>query len=327
MKRFLSIIALALFIFSCDDGAKKQKKSSLPQSGGTLNKLTIVTTNELWNGNVGDTARDIFARSVYGLPQEEPIFDLKQMLPKAFHEFVKKSRTYVEIQLGKEKGVNYVTDVYASPQTSIVVTGQTKEEIISVLKENANDMLARLRQTELDYKVNQINKNPFDQSEAITNAFDIDLSVLFNYRLAVDKENFMWLRKEIKNGQMNLMIYELPKNYIKNDSLAITNIVKMRDSIGQKYIPGQTEGSYMITEKAFTPFMQATKVSGMDAYETRGTWDVKNDFMAGPFVNYVINDDKNNRQLVIEGFTYAPQINKRDFMFELEAIAKSLQVK
>ena len=45
--------------------------------------------------------------------------------------------------------------------------------------------------------------------------------------------------------------------------------------------------------------------------------------MAGPFVNYMIEDNTNNRWLVIEGFVFAPSVNKRDYMFELETIIKS----
>ena len=48
--------------------------------------------------------------------------------------------------------------------------------------------------------------------------------------------------------------------------------------------------------------------------------------MAGPFINYTIIDKKNNRLVIFEGFTYAPSVNKRDFLFELEAIAKSMKI-
>ena len=136
----------------------------------------------------------------------------------------------------------------------------------------------------------------------------------------------MWLRKDIKNGDLNLMIYQLPYNTIKKDSLTIQNIVKLRDSIGKAHIPGAVENSYMITEANFSPFVKSTTVANLPAIETRGIWDVKGDFMAGPFINYIIEDKANNRQIVLEGFTYAPQINKRDFMFELEAIIRSLKV-
>ena len=47
--------------------------------------------------------------------------------------------------------------------------------------------------------------------------------------------------------------------------------------------------------------------------------------MAGPFLTYIINDKPNNRKLVVEGFTFAPATEKRDYMFELEAILKTLR--
>ena len=46
--------------------------------------------------------------------------------------------------------------------------------------------------------------------------------------------------------------------------------------------------------------------------------------MAGPFLTYIINDKENNRKLILEGFVFAPATKKRDYMFELEAILKSV---
>ena len=82
----------------------------------------------------------------------------------------------------------------------------------------------------------------------------------------------------------------------------------------------------MITEKAFSPFLTTTTIANLPAIETRGIWDAKGDWAAGPFVNYVIDDKANNRQLVLEGFVYYPNSEKRDYMFELEAMIKSLKV-
>jgi hypothetical protein len=48
--------------------------------------------------------------------------------------------------------------------------------------------------------------------------------------------------------------------------------------------------------------------------------------MAGPFINYVIEDKLNNRLIVAEGFTFAPSIEKRDHVFELEAIIRSIKI-
>lgn len=99
----------------------------------------------------------------------------------------------------------------------------------------------------------------------------------------------------------------------------------MRDSIGESYIPGREEGMYMITEKAYAPYVFDSELAGRKAIETKGMWEVKDFFMAGPFINYIVEDKPNDRLLVLEGFTFAPSTNKRDYMFELEAILKTLR--
>ena len=48
--------------------------------------------------------------------------------------------------------------------------------------------------------------------------------------------------------------------------------------------------------------------------------------MAGPFVNYMINDSVQKRIIVIEGFAFAPSVSKRDYMFELNTILSTFKL-
>jgi len=48
--------------------------------------------------------------------------------------------------------------------------------------------------------------------------------------------------------------------------------------------------------------------------------------MAGPFLNYAVKDTVNNRFLILEGFTFAPSVKKRNLQFELESILKSARI-
>ena len=59
--------------------------------------------------------------------------------------------------------------------------------------------------------------------------------------------------------------------------------------------------------------------------ELRGLWNVKGDFMGGPFVSYAILDTNHNKILYLEGFVYAPKYNKRNYIKRLEAILLSLK--
>lgn len=99
----------------------------------------------------------------------------------------------------------------------------------------------------------------------------------------------------------------------------------MRDSIGNMYVHGQEPGTYMVTEEAYSPYLFMTSFQDKRAFETRGNWEMANDFMGGPFLNYAIRDDKNKCYLIIEGFIYSPSSPKRDLIIELESIIKSVQ--
>ena len=80
-----------------------------------------------------------------------------------------------------------------------------------------------------------------------------------------------------------------------------------------------------MTEKAFSPYVSPVVIAGKMAVEVKGIWEMNGYPMAGPFLSYIINDEANDRKLVIEGFTFAPSTEKRDYMFELEAILKSVK--
>ncbi|CAN0603487.1 unnamed protein product [Ectocarpus sp. 12 AP-2014] len=148
------------------------------------------------------------------------------------------------------------------------------------------------------------------------------------YRVGREEDNFVWIDRQIQKGNMNIIAYTMPWDSFKNDSTFVQDIVKMRDSIGGLYIGGEDvpgKKNHMITEKAFSPYVFPAEVSGKKAAEVRGIWEMSAYPMAGPFLTYIINDKENNRKLVLEGFVFAPATKKRDYMFELEAILKSVQ--
>ena len=146
------------------------------------------------------------------------------------------------------------------------------------------------------------------------------------YEYVMRRKNFIWLKSETSSGNNSLLIYQIPWKNIRPNS-AVNDIVKTRDSIGKSYIHGSAFGTQMVTEEAYSPYFSKTTLAGNKAYETKGTWQMKNDFMSGPFINYTIFDNANRRILVLEGFCYVPSKEKRDLMFELESMIKSIQIK
>ena len=316
-------IAFSLVLFtSCNDSKDNRIISA---SSGKINTLLVVVDNLLWDDSVGETIRDVVAAPVPALSQEEPLFSLNQMPPMVFSGFATKNRTILKIEKGGEAGMTIKNDVYARPQTVVVISGKTDQEINSQLETHGDEIIAAFKKEELKENQRRIKISLLDDAP-LEKALGVKLNFQTAYRFAKQEKDFFWIRKDIPTGTMDILIYEVPLSYIKKGESTILDIVRMRDSIGEVHIPGPVEGSYMITEDAYTPYLYETTVNGKPAYETKGIWDVKNAFMSGPFINYAIEDKANNRYVVIEGYVFAPSVEKRNNIFELESIIKSIKI-
>lgn len=322
MRNLLSLVVATMLLIGCNDGSGTRV---LSESSGVINSLSIVVDNDLWSGSVGNTLRNILGAPVYGLPQDEPMFTMHQMPPIVFTDFATKNRTVVKIEKGKPAGIKFLDNVYARPQKVILVTGNTNQEINDQLELNRDQIVSVLRDVEIREKQRRISIS-LNKNHNIGEKLGLSIRFPSIYRIAKEEGTFFWIRKDLKTGSMNLMIYELPLGSISEGDEAINDIIRIRDSVGEMHIPGPLEGSYMITEQAYTPYLNETIIDNKPTLETRSTWEIKNAFMAGPFINYMVEDKLNDRIVVLEGFTFAPSINKRNHMFELEAIIRSLKI-
>lgn len=326
MKKIAILIACTLCVISCTETKKETKhQGALASSVGKINDLSVIIDNDLWKGHVGDTIRKYFGGEVPGLPQEEPLFSMRQMPPEIFTGFAQKGRIFLKIENGIGSA-EIVNNKYASPQLGAVISGKDDNEIIELIQQNAESIIAKYKIVETREKQKRIRKS-LERIPQLTETFGISIDIPSAYRIAKEEENFFWLRKDIKtsvgDGNMNLIIYEVPLGLIAKDTNTITDIIKVRDSVGAIKIPTNT-GKF-ITEKAYAPYLFEINLDNKFTFETKGTWEIKDRYMAGPFVNYAIEDKLNNRYVILEGFVFAPSVYKRDNMFELEAIMKSVK--
>ena len=322
MKSVIILIISAVTLLGCNSNSNVV----LSASSGNINNLSVVIDNNLWEGSVGDNIRSLIGVSLYGLPQDEPLFTLRQMPTSIFTGFVRKNRIVLKVLKGEEPGTQFYKDSYAKPQKMVVVSGFTNSEIIDQIKENADKIISVFKFEEIKEKQRRILKS-INNNNNIETVLGVTMDFPSAYRVAKEEGNFFWLRRDIQTGTINFLVYEIPLDQFTQKDNPINEVIKLRDSIGKAHIPGPLEGTYMITEEAYTPTISKTLISERDAYETRSTWQVKNAFMAGPFLNYVIKDEQKQRFVVFEGFVFAPSVGKRDYMFELEAIAKSIKFK
>jgi hypothetical protein len=319
MKKALFLCLLGLLL-SCIG----RKENEPVAASGNLNTISVIIDDQLWNGEIGDSIRNKFAAPVTGLPQEEPLFDINQYPLRLLEGFMTNSRNIILVKKERAAKFKIVSDEYAKPQNVFHISGATVPEILDILEKNTPEMIRKMHNTEILEAQKSIDTSLLDVSR-LNKKFGISLHVPSTYEYALQRTNFTWLKKEMVSGNMSLLIYSVPAKCLDKNNDAIRNIMTMRDSIGDLYIHGRMPASRMITEEAYAPYLLQTKIEGRKAYETKGTWELIDDYMSGPFINYAINDKRNKRILVIEGFCYAPSKDKRDLMLELEAIVKSVK--
>lgn len=312
-----------LVIFYIFSSCIHKNKDEKVKTSGKINTISVIIDDPLWNGEIGDTIRNKFASPVIGLPKEEPLFTINQYPVKLLEGFMTHSRNIIVIKKEFKNRFEIVENQYASPQNVIHISGKTTPIILDLIERNSATIIAKMRQTEIEENQRMIDTATIN-TRKIRKKFKVDLKIPKGYNYVLERRKFIWLKKEITSGNTSILIYQIPLGALRKNLPITQSIIRTRDSIGNLYIHGMGRNTKMVTEDSYTPYLFQIKMKGKETYETKGTWELKNDFMSGPFINYHIIDRVNRRILVLEGFCYDPSKEKRDLMFELEAIIKSV---
>ncbi len=323
MNKTLFLLVVFPILFS---SCVEEKKNTAYETLGKVNSVSVIIDDQLWNGEIGDSLRSKFAAPVIGLQDEEPLFTLNQYPVKLLDGFLSKSRNIIVIKKNSSNSFSLVENPTTNPQLLIRFSGRTVKDIVDSIEVKEDEISKIIRDSEIRAIQSQIFINKSETND-INERYGVDLKIPVRFKTVMKAKNFLWLIKEVDGGNLSIVAYQLPYKRLQDTTNIINSIVKIRDSIGRRYIHGKKKRTTMHTETDFTPYYSKTTISTATAYETKGTWNMRNDFMSGPFINYAIVDEKKNRVLILEGFCYAPFKGKRDFMLELEAIIKTLKLK
>jgi len=317
-KTHFLFIILPFLLASCLKTDKQSKAVS-----GKTNTISVIIDDQLWYGEVGDSIRNKFASPVWGLTQEEPLFTINQYPARLLEGFVTDSRSIIVVKKAPTDKFEIIRSKDL-PHNTFRIYGKSVDDLICSIELNSAQIIKMIRDAEIQ-KIQEDNSKSLLNPAVIKNKFHIGLQIPSGYEYMLHKKNFIWLKNDIISGNTSLLIYQIPLHNFEKKSDIVGNIIKMRDSVGS-YIKGREPNTRMITGEAYAPYFSNTILDGKKAFETKGTWELKNDFMAGPFVNYAIIDKRYNRILVIEGFCYSPSNQERDLMLDLEAIIKSVKI-
>jgi hypothetical protein len=331
MKRVFQLI-FSLLLASCFISCGNNGKTTQSQSSGKTAEMIVVTNNDTkWEGLVGETVRNFFNQDYEVLHQPEPLFEMAHISTAKFNN-TKMFQVHHNVfiinidQNAKKSTIQARKDVWASPQYVINITSPSEEEFITFFDEKKEVVLGTLMESEYarlirTYKgfrdrdiINSLKKN-----------FKLSMEIPGGFYIAKEYADFAWIRKETKHNSQALLIY----TYDFVDTLAFdqARIISFRNALTEEYVPGPSEGSYMVVAEEYSPVIsERIDFKGMFAVRTKGLWRLEGDFMGGPFVNYTFVDKKRNKVITIDGYVYAPNKPKRDLLIQTEALIQSLKL-
>ena len=324
MKLHILSVAFLLVIVSCGirDNQIMQKNIT-----GKAGEIVIVISNKSWDDIPGNLLRQTMAQPLLGLPQEEPLFDLISVPHEAFKEIFQTTRNIIQTRISpivENPGITFTDNIWSFPQATVQINARNNEEFESLFRENSDRIIAYFLKAERN-RIAGNYQNTYDMAvyNTLESKYDIKLNVPPGFRIAQEKQDFVWLRYETPEISQALMVYWFP--YTSDSTFTLNYLLAKRDSFLRANVPGPLEGSYMVTEHLLSPVFQVTQHNGNYAADIRGLWKVQNDFMGGPFVMLAELDAYRQRIVVADGYVYAPSKNKRNLIRQVEAMVYSMR--
>ncbi len=327
LKFSLIVFLFSCFIFSCDNFGSQGK--GLMSSSGRSGELLVVCNSSQWKGALGDSLQSIFMKSLAFLPQNEPVFHLSHVDANKFNPIYQKQRNILHIHVGNEfstAAIKVVKNKWAKPQIIVYIEAPNEVEAIRLLSEKQeiivdlyiNSEIKRFQRSQKSQIDNPIHKK-------VARNYALSMVVPQGFVVAVQNEEFCWLRKETKYWGQSILIYI--QDYADTSVFSHSHIISFRNKMTKKYVFGATDSSYMVVEEKYIS-AESEKINFNELYavKTQGLWKMQGDFMGGPFINYSILDANRKRVVTIDGFLYAPTDNKRDLLRQIDAILLSTNI-
>lgn len=301
----------------------------LPSCTGKPGDLLIVMDSLYYNNEVGEAAKQVFAQEQDGLPQPEPLFNIIQVPHRSFARIFHPMRNVlmVNIEEGAKMRLSVRKEVWSESQLVVTIDAPTAQLATETIKKNAAVLLDYFNNKEIarlqaKYRVNSNSKN----AQLLEKKFGLSLSLDELYTVAEEADDFIWMRKDKTAGghqiSQNIMIYTYP--YVSDSTFDVFELTAKRNFYTKKHVTGSNKGSYMLSYEEYVPVQKEVSLNGIYVNELRGLWHMHRDFMGGPFINYSLVDEKNNRVICIDGYVYSPKFDKREFLREQEALIKTI---
>lgn len=318
----ISFLMLLLFMGACGSGPVMRNAT------GFAYEIVVTMDKAAWDGPAGKAIKSELTSAVQGLPSAEPAFKVTYASPDHFDGLLTYVRNILIVKIDKsvytKVSLSYDKDRWAKNQVVMTLTAPSAEAITEYVDANPRSISNFFTKVESKRTIGLLDKEYSSVvMEHLKNAFDVSLKVPANMTYFRDTTGFFWASNNANTGRTDIVVYDFP--YTDPNTFTGDFLIAKRDSVMKANMPGKFPNSYMSTNKELVTYTPET-INGKYSGVLRGLWQMEGDMMGGPFVSHARLDEKNNRVVVVEGFVYAPETDKRNFMRRIESALYTLRL-
>lgn len=327
--RLLTAI-LVIGLSSCKSG----QQTYLPPCTGTPGEILIIMADDLYKGAAGDSLLAILTQEEPDLPQSgmegaEAMFSVLHLPPSALNNTIRPARNLMIVDVKPQYAkpeIKVFKDYWSEDQLLMRINAPDRDQLVTLINENKLKILNIMRDGEVDRQVsyNRKYKNQ-DICEKILLKHDIDVSIPKGFEIKVDTGNFTWVAFDPAGMTLGVLFWSYP--YTSEKQLDLPDLQLFTDQFLMPRVPGPSapaKVSYMRIVPDWNVSTRTFTMNGNFVREMKGLWEVKVDFMGGPFISWTFVDEKRNRIVTAFGFVYAPKMDKRNQVRKVEGILKTI---
>jgi len=327
MKKIALVLSMLLALpvfFSCG----KKSAAPLPNISGKAGEIIVVISKAQWESDLGGAIREVLSAEYEYLPQKEPLFNIANVPEASVNKLIKVHRNmmYVKVEAGAKTGMEVRNNVWAQPQTMVIITAPDDEAAAACIREKSEAIVAAFEKAERDRSI--ANAKLYEEKslrDLVEGKYSGSPYFPNGYSLKKQTPDFLWISYETSYTIQGIFIWSYP--YEGPQQLTPEALIAKRNAITKENVPATMEGSYMITNPSITPGCKTVSYNSIERIELRSLWDTQNDFMGGPFISHTFLSKEGDRIITVEGFIYAPKYNKRNYLRQIESIVCSFEWK
>ncbi|MCS6980655.1 MAG: DUF4837 family protein [Flavobacteriales bacterium] len=283
---------------------------------------------------VMDTLKAWFERPMRILPQPESFFKIFKIDDAHFGSIFKYHRNVLLLNIGAPPDAPTLSmqdDKWAKRQRVLQLNVQNENAFFEIFPQKRAEIEELFYQKDMERLAEDFDRSPASETRQwVKQATGITLSLPSGFFCADTGQGWAYVRhvaeRSLPGGhkgtiERGLVVITAP--YQKQKQFSVRSFLDDIGPLLRTTIQGFKDNTWMEVEPRVPCDSTAISLAGHYAMKIRGLWRLHGEFKGGPFVGLRFFHTMRKKLVTIFAYVYAPNFQKRTYVFQVEAIARS----